>query len=164
MKKAHLRQSALSLLALAGALALSLSPASAEILTYTAALDSAQVVPSPTVSVPPKTLSPGKGTAELVYDTTKKTITWTISYSGLSGPARSVKLHSPASAGHVANATVVNYGDIETLPIKSDYATQVGAPVSDAFDKALRDGNVYVQIGTTAYPLGEVRGQLSLKK
>ena len=54
--------------------------------------------------VPPNT-SPGKGTADLTYDTASKMLPWKVTYSGLTGPATMAHFHGPAEAGK--NAAVL---------------------------------------------------------
>jgi len=39
------------------------------------------------------------GTAELTYDPVTRVVTWTLSYSGLSGPATMAHFHGPAAPG-----------------------------------------------------------------
>jgi len=64
--------------------------AQADQITFQADLASA-------AEVPPVT-SPGKGSATASLDTTTKTLTWTVTYSGLSGPATAAT-GSPAGRG-----------------------------------------------------------------
>ena len=63
--------------------------AQADQITFKADLASA-------AEVPPVT-SPGKGSATASLDTTTKTLTWTVTYSGLSGPATAGHIHGPAA-------------------------------------------------------------------
>src|SRR5260370_34835495 len=53
----------------------------------------------------PGIASSGKGMATASLDTTTKTLTWTVDYSGLSGPATAAHIHGPADPG--ANAGIV---------------------------------------------------------
>src|SRR5512140_3638211 len=55
--------------------------------------------------VPPVT-SAATGTAELDYDPASKKLTWTVTYSGLSGPATAAHFHGPAEAGKNAGVAV----------------------------------------------------------
>ncbi len=161
MKKNSAYQS-VAVLALAGAFALPLSPASAEILNFTANLKSSEVVPAPTVQQPPKTLSAGTATADITFDTATKKMTWEISYNGLTGPATSVKFHSPAEPAHIAPPTIILYGSLSN-PIKDDTVRQA-VTITPAMEDALKTGKMYLDIATTAQPLGEIRGQVLPKK
>jgi hypothetical protein len=70
------------------------SAAVAETIAYKAVLN-AQNQPTPNDSK-------GTGTAEVTYDTTSKTLAWTINFDGLTGPAIMAHFHGPAAQG--ANA------------------------------------------------------------
>lgn len=54
--------------------------------------------------VPPNN-SPGTGKAEATYDTEAKTLTYTVSFAGLTGPAMGAHFHGPVEAGK--NAGIV---------------------------------------------------------
>ena len=65
----------------------------------------------------PPTTSEGIGTLTASYDTTTKTLTWTLEYSGLTGAATAAHFHGPATA--TANAgVVVLIGNNPTSPAK----------------------------------------------
>jgi hypothetical protein len=102
--------------------------------------------------VPPVT-GTGKGTAMVSLDTTTKTLTWTVTYSGLSGPATAAHIHGPAAPGANAGVLVPFSGDLAS-PIKGS-ATLTDAQISD-----LEAGKLYVNVHTTANKSGEIRGQL----
>ncbi|MFO1184974.1 MAG: CHRD domain-containing protein [Bauldia sp.] len=140
-------------------------PANAEILNFTVNLTADQVVPSPTVLTPAKKLSDGKGSGTVTYDTTTKVMSWDINYSGLSGPATSITFHGPADKGRIQPQTqaplITQYGNYGP-PLKDD-TKRLDTIMSPAMEKALTDGMMYVMIKTSAYPLGEVRGQIVKK-
>jgi hypothetical protein len=102
--------------------------------------------------VPPVT-GAGKGTATMSLDTATKTLTWTVTYSGLSGPATAAHIHGPAAAGVNAGVLVPFTGDLAS-PIKGS-ATLTDAQISD-----LEAGKWYVNVHTAANKSGEIRGQL----
>ena len=83
----------LSTLAAASALA----PAFAETIKYKADLSSASEVPPNDTGA--------KGTIEATYDSAAGTLSWSGSYSGLSGPEIAAHFHGPAAAG--VNAPVL---------------------------------------------------------
>ena len=119
--------------------------AQADQITFQADLASA-------AEVPPVT-SPGKGGAMASLDTATKTLTWTVTYSGLSGPATAGHIHGPAALGANAGVLVPFSGDLAS-PIKGS-ATLTDAQVSD-----LEAGKLYVNLHTAANKPGEIRGQL----
>jgi hypothetical protein len=102
--------------------------------------------------VPPVT-STGKGTATASLDTTTKTLTWTVTYSGLSGPATAGHIHGPAAPGANAGVLVPFTGDLAS-PIKGS-ATLTDAQISD-----LEAGRTYINLHTADNKGGEIRGQL----
>ena len=94
----------LSTLAAASALA----PALAETIKYKADLTSANEVPPNDTGA--------KGTIEATYDSDAGTLSWSGSYSGLSGPAIAAHFHGPAAAG--VNAPVLVPVDAEQEPVR----------------------------------------------
>ena len=104
-----------------------------------------------TNAVPP-TDSKGTGVAEVTYDTASKALTWTVTFSGLTGDAIAAHFHGPADAG--ANAGVA-------LPIKGTTSPMAGsATLTDAQATELLAGKWYVNVHTAANKNGEIRGQV----
>lgn len=120
------------------------SPAFAEMLKFSAALDGAQQNPPVTTE--------GKGTADITYDTDTKTLTWTVEYSGLSGDAAAGHFHGPAAKGE--NAGVAIPFENAASPIKGSVV------LTDAQAADLLAGKYYVNIHTAANKGGEIRGQV----
>ena len=102
--------------------------------------------------VPPVNTA-GKGTATAGLDTTTKTLTWTVTYSGLSGPATVGHIHGPAAAGTNAGV-LVPFSGSPASPIKGS-ATLTDAQISD-----LEAGRTYINLHTANNKGGEIRGQL----
>jgi CHRD domain-containing protein len=104
--------------------------------------------------VPPNS-STGTGNAVLKLDKATKTLSWTISYSGLTGDAGAAHFHGPAAAG--ANAGVVAPVATGSVP-----SPAVGSKVlTDEQIADLMAGKWYVNIHTKANPGGEIRGQIT---
>jgi len=101
----------------------------------------------------PGVTSSGKGTATVSLDTTTKTLSWTVDYSGLSGPATAAHIHGPADPGANAGIVVPFSGNLAS-PIKGS------ATLTDAQIAQLEAGKWYVNIHTEANKPGEIRGQL----
>jgi hypothetical protein len=101
----------------------------------------------------PANASTGTGTLEGTLDKKTNVLTWTLTYSGLSGPAKAGHFHGPAAAGANAGVALGFTGSVES-PIKGT-ATLTPAQVTD-----LTAGKWYVNLHTAANPGGEVRGQV----
>jgi hypothetical protein len=101
----------------------------------------------------PGIASSGKGSATASLDTNTKTLTWTVDYSGLSGPATAAHIHGPADPGANAGIVVPFTGNLAS-PMKGS------APLTDAQIAQLEAGKWYVNIHTEANKPGEIRGQL----
>jgi hypothetical protein len=106
--------------------------------------------------VPPKTTA-GTGDLLATLDTTTKTLTYTLTYEGLTGPATMAHFHGPAAVG--ANAGVA-------VPIAPPLANPIHGSVklTDAQIKDLEAGKWYTNIHTAANPGGEIRGQVMKAK
>jgi hypothetical protein len=123
-------------------------PAFAEMVSYHADLKASS-------EVPPND-SKGTGAAEATYDTTSKKFSWTITYSGLTGPATAAHFHAPAVPTANAPPIITLMGSLES-PAKGD-ATLTDAQVAD-----LQAGRWYFNVHTAANRGGELRGQMAKK-
>ncbi len=104
----------------------------------------------------PPVLGGGKGAADFKLDAATKTLTWTVSYSGLTGAPVAAHIHGPALPG--ANAGV-------EVPIPVGNSPMTGSAVlTDAQISDLSMGKTYVNIHTAANKGGEIRGQIVPKK
>jgi hypothetical protein len=104
----------------------------------------------------PPTTSKGTGSIEATYDTATKTLTWSGSYSGLTGPEIAAHFHGPAAAG--VNAPIMVPVDAKESPFKGT------ATLTDVQAKAFADGMVYFNIHTAEHKPGEIRGQMMMEK
>jgi len=102
--------------------------------------------------VPPNN-SPGKGTADVTFDTATRGLTWKVTYSGLTGPATMAHFHAPAEAGK--NAPVV-------VPFKDPKSgTEGNATLTESQAADFLAGKYYINVHTAAHPDGEIRGQVT---
>jgi len=125
---------------------LAASSAIAEQVKMKAELSGAQEVPP--------TTSQGKGNAEITFDTASKQLSWTVNYSGLSGPPTAAHFHGPAEAGKNAGVAV-------PIPNQATSPVTGSHTLTDAQASDLLAGRYYVNVHTAASPGGEIRGQVS---
>lgn len=101
----------------------------------------------------PPVMSNASGTVEASLNKQTNELSWTVTYSGLSGPATGAHFHGPAMAGANAGVVVPMTGSL-TSPIRG-VASLTAAQVAD-----LMAGKWYVNLHTAANPNGEIRGQI----
>lgn len=101
----------------------------------------------------PPVMSSASGTVEATLNKQTSELSWTVTYSGLSGPVTGAHFHGPAMAGTNAGVVVPITGNL-TSPIRG-VASLTAAQVAD-----LMAGKWYVNLHTAANPNGEIRGQL----
>ena len=111
----------------------------------------------PKAEVPaPKAPAGAKGTfaGKYVENAKGAVLTWTLTFSGLSGAAAAAHIHmaKPGVAGNVLVPLCT--------PCKSGAAGK--ATISKAVVKALEAGNAYVNVHTAKNAAGEVRGQVKV--
>ena len=112
---------------------------------YVATLSGAQEVPANS--------SAGRGTAEVQLNKNTNTVSWKVTYSGLSGPTTAGHIHGPAAAG--ANAGVmIPFSNVGTPTFQGQ------GPITAAQAAELAAGRTYVNLHTARFPGGEIRGQL----
>ncbi len=127
--------------------ACTMSPMAPNVSTLTARLSGANEVPAAT--------SNGTGTLSANLDKKTSVLSWTVTYSGLSGPATGGHFHGPAKAGQNAGVALPFTGSLES-PIRGT------ATLTPAQMDAVMNGNWYVNLHTAAHPAGEIRGQVAL--
>jgi hypothetical protein len=102
----------------------------------------------------PPVFPAGTGTAELTYDPNTRVVTWTVTYSGLSGPATMAHFHGPAQPGK--NAPVVIWLTKQGSPVESPINGQATLTPDQA--RQFEASDWYINIHTQAHPEGEIRG------
>ncbi|HLZ76778.1 CHRD domain-containing protein [Phenylobacterium sp.] len=95
-----------------------------------------------------------KGSGDVMAMLDGKTLTYTVNYKDLTGPAVAAHFHdAPTPGGN--GPPIVPASNVGTSPIKGT-ATLTDAQIAD-----LNAGKVYFNIHTAANPGGEIRGTLS---
>ena len=123
------------------------SPMASNVSTLTARLSGANEVPAAS--------SNGSGTLSANLDKATSVLSWTVTYSGLSGPVTAGHFHGPAMMGQNAGVALPFTGSVES-PIRGT------ATLTPAQMDAVMNGKWYVNLHTAANPGGEIRGQVAL--
>ena len=104
------------------------------------------------------TVSPGVGHLECILDRKTLKFTWKLTYSGLTSPVIGAALHGPQTPGGEAGVLV----DIGTKGLSSPI--EGSANLTEGQLEYLLVGRMYVQVRTTKFPVGEIRGQLNRQR
>jgi len=102
----------------------------------------------------------GTGTADLSYDPATRVVSWSITYTGLSGPVTMAHFHGPAEAGKNAGVqlSLLQQGSAAESPIKGQ--ATLTAEQAEQFVA----GQWYINLHTQAHPGGEIRAQVTPSK
>ncbi|HYM04483.1 MAG TPA: CHRD domain-containing protein [Stellaceae bacterium] len=106
--------------------------------------------------VPPNTTT-GVGDAVFTVSADKKSVSWKVTWSGLTGDALAAHIHGPAAPG--ANAGVV----VNLAPNGIKNPLEGSAPITEAQLEDLMAGRDYVNVHSAANKGGEIRGQITAK-
>jgi hypothetical protein len=98
------------------------------------------------------TESPGVGRADFVLERDTLTMSWSISFAQLTSEPVALKLHGPLPAEGEAPALFDLTSGIPRSPVKGQRVLSLGE-VAYAVQNLL-----YVNLSTTRYPVGEIRG------
>lgn len=104
--------------------------------------------------VPPVS-TPGSGSATVTLDTDSNELSWNIVFSGLTSSPTMAHFHGPAPKG--ANASV----QTDIAGISGLTSPLIGmATVTDTQETDILNGLWYINIHTSTFPSGEIRGQV----
>ena len=132
------------------AVVLSTTPVFATVWSLEAALDGLQETPP--------NASPGFGVASLSLDDVSGVVTVTSgSFSGLLSPATAMHIHGPAAPGVAAGVLIPLSVTLGTSGTFSG-----GGPLPPPLVADMLGGFTYLNIHTSAFPGGEIRGQISV--
>ncbi|MEO6014720.1 MAG: CHRD domain-containing protein [Devosia sp.] len=121
------------------------TPVLAEQLNLTATLTGTDEVPAND--------STATGMLEGTFDTDTNILTYSVTYSGLSGDATAAHFHGPAAPGEKAPPSLPVDGALNS-PISGT------ATLSDGQETDLLAGHWYFNVHTAKFPDGEIRGQV----
>ena len=126
------------------------APAANTTMTKSLQLTSAQEVPAND--------SKGSGTADVTYNKDTKTLTYTISYSGLTGNATMAHIHGTAPKGQNAGVKK-DLTDVLKKSASGSFTDSV--KIGDNIQEdSLLSGMYYFNIHTKKNPGGEIRAQI----
>ncbi len=129
-------------------------PGWAQAATYSlyASLDGSQEVPI--------NASPGIGTGMMTYDDVVNQLNWNITFSGLLAGATASHFHGPAAPGVAAGVQVpISLG----ASLGATSGTLIGMATLTATQETQLLSNLwYINIHTSLYPGGEIRGQVQV--
>jgi CHRD domain len=97
------------------------------------------------------------GTDDLTYDPATPLVTWSLTYTGLSGPATRAHFHGPATAGNNA-PPVIRLTQKGATSVESAIKGEVTLTPEQA--QQFTAGEWYINVHTQANPKGEIRGQV----
>ena len=106
------------------------------------------------------TTATGQGTAVVSAD--GSTITYIVTYSGLSGTANAAHIHTGAAgvAGGVILPLAVGPSPMSGTLTAADFSASGAVTTFAQAVAAIRAGTTYFNLHTSAYPGGEIRGQI----
>ena len=124
-------------------------PASAEVVALTATLSAASEVPP--------VQSSGSGSAAITFNTETRSLTWEVQVRGLTAPVTASHFHGPST-------TAANAGVMVPIAKAGDQSPFKGSATLNPEQAAdLMAGRWYVNVHTSTYPPGEIRGQVMKK-
>jgi hypothetical protein len=146
--------------------------ANAIVLPWSASLDAAQAIATNMGSAS----ASGTGSATGTYDTITNILTWEVSVSGLSAPATLAHFHGPSpgpgtnagvrvelpslSLGTLAGNTSGDFSGSVDLDLLTNPPLPAGGAAQ--LESELLGGLWYLNVHTTAFPAGEIRGQVNV--
>ena len=110
-------------------------------------------------NVVPPNASTGTGMATVTLDPTETSIKVDVTFSLLTGTTTAAHIHGPAAAG--TNAAVVFTFAGFPLGVTSGTFSQASIPITATQVADLKAGLYYIDIHTSIFPGGELRGQLA---
>jgi hypothetical protein len=125
----------------------SMTGALAAPMSFSVALTGAQQVPP--------VQSAGTGTANITYDPATRAVTWSVTYSGLSGEPTMAHFHDGAEG---KNGPVVVWLSVKGSSPPSPFNGQATLTPDQATQ--FMAGDWYINVHTKDHPAGEIRGQV----
>jgi len=103
--------------------------------------------------VPPNA-SPASGTGTVILNMNTMMVSWDVTFTGLIGAFTASHFHAPAPPGVNAGVVLAITGSL------SGNRLMGSAPITATFAANMLAGLTYINIHTTQFPGGEIRGQV----
>lgn len=100
------------------------------------------------------TESPGLGRADLVLKRSTLELTWKITFNDTTSPATGIHIHGPQTPGGEAGVVVDLAPEGMTNPLEGSTTLSEGTLIYLVQDR------LYINLHTTGYPAGELRGHI----
>jgi hypothetical protein len=116
----------------------------------------------------PANISTALGTMDVFYTRDTRILTWSVTWSGLTGPVALMHIHGLAPAGYAAgvvqNIITASNGlatpNATLYPATGKFSGTTLVDGSIIKEADLLNGFYYMNIHTATYPGGEIRGQI----
>ena len=114
--------------------------------------------------VVPANNSSATGTLDVLYVRGEHTLSYTINYSGLSGPVTGVFVYGPADPGYASPAAPLQ-SITSGLPTATTGTYKNSLFIDDVYIKEvdLLNNKFYIVVRTAAYPAGQIRAQVDFR-
>ncbi|MCH2113942.1 MAG: CHRD domain-containing protein [Pirellulales bacterium] len=160
---------------LASLLIVSARPATASVLTWDFVINESQVKNGPEADG--STNSPATGTGHFEYDTSSNIISYTVTWNSLFGDLTKLHVHGPATAAANNPQHLIEIFGPPAIPASVDLDSDTWTdshllstltqPGFDPLTPAtiigiMQNGESYVNVHTTTFGMGEIRGNLGL--
>ena len=107
----------------------------------------------------PANASPATGTATMVLNNAMTELTYSMSFSGLVAPQNAAHFHNDDLANPSPNGAVVRSIGVGT-PIAGIWKNTDAQPLTAALVAELFAGRLYINVHSTTFPGGEIRGNI----
>jgi hypothetical protein len=108
----------------------------------------------------PAVATTATGNINVSYNKTTKQLSYTATWSGLSGPATAMHFHGPALAG-VSAGVLIGVTGFPAAASGTVSSTVTVPNTGTALEADLLAGKWYFNVHTAANPSGEIRGQIT---
>jgi hypothetical protein len=119
----------------------------------------------------PPVSSAALGSMDVHYSKATKFLTYTVRWSGLTGPVSAMHIHGQATVGYpaaVVQNIITSSGGITTpsatrFPATGTFSANLLVDGVVVKENDILNGFYYINIHTAAFPAGEIRGQIKFQ-